>query len=601
MKGGHDIEYLCHANIMKTFYNKEKNTQILIALLKKHNINHVIVSPGMTNVTFVASIQNDPFFKLYSAVDERSAAYMACGLAFELGKPVALSCTGATASRNYVPALTEAYYRGLPILAITSSQPSIKIGHNIPQVTDRRHPMKDIVRLSVELPVVHCDDDEWACEINANNAMLELTKAGGGPVHINLISSYNIDFSEEKLPDVKPIYRIKYNSTFPELKAEKIAVFVGSHDKWSDSLINAVDSFCEKNNAVVLVDSTSNYTGKYRIFGNLVVNQAYKQMKLDNVDLLIHIGHVSGSYMQIKPKEVWRVSPDGDLCDTFRKLTYIFEMDEETFFHNYADNNKSNANTSYYQFWKSEYDRIYEKISDIPFSNAWLAYKTKGQLPHNSELHLGILNSLRCWNFFESDVSIAGYSNVGGFGIDGCISSFIGASLANPNKIYYCVVGDLAFFYDLNSLGNRHINNNIRLMLVNNGVGFEFKHFSSIPSQAGLQEEVDSFIAASGHYGKMSRELVKNYAENLGFEYLSASSKEEYLKILPYFTQQNLTEKPVLVEVFTNADDENQAQFSLTRADMQVSDKAKTKAKELIKGTIGKDNVKKLKSLLKKE
>ena len=96
---------------MEKYYTSERNAQIVIALLKANNIRKIIVSPGATNITFVASIQQDPYFEIYSSVDERSAAYMACGLAAESGEPVVLSCTGATASRNYLPGLTEAFYR----------------------------------------------------------------------------------------------------------------------------------------------------------------------------------------------------------------------------------------------------------------------------------------------------------------------------------------------------------------------------------------------------------------------------------------------------------------------------------------------------------
>ena len=94
---------------MEYHYTTERNIQILIGLMKAHNVKKIIVSPGSTNITFVASLRQDPYFEMYSAPDERSAAYMACGLAAESKVPVALSCTGATASRNYVPGLTEAY------------------------------------------------------------------------------------------------------------------------------------------------------------------------------------------------------------------------------------------------------------------------------------------------------------------------------------------------------------------------------------------------------------------------------------------------------------------------------------------------------------
>lgn len=88
--------------MLEFHYTAEKNVQIVVALLKKYGIRRIVASPGATNVTFVVSVQFDPFFEVYSCVDERSAAYMACGIADETGEPVALSCTGATSSRNYI-------------------------------------------------------------------------------------------------------------------------------------------------------------------------------------------------------------------------------------------------------------------------------------------------------------------------------------------------------------------------------------------------------------------------------------------------------------------------------------------------------------------
>ena len=126
------------------YYSNERSIQILISLLKQHGIKKCVVSPGATNVTFVASLQQDDFFELYSSVDERSAAYIACGIAAESGEPVVLSCTGATASRNYIPGLTEAYYRKLPVLAVTSTQDVTRVGHLRAQVIDRSVIQNDI-------------------------------------------------------------------------------------------------------------------------------------------------------------------------------------------------------------------------------------------------------------------------------------------------------------------------------------------------------------------------------------------------------------------------------------------------------------------------
>ena len=106
---------------MQRYYSSEKNVQILVSLLKQNGIRKIIASPGTTNHTFLGSVQNDSFFEIFSSVDERSAAYMACGMVQESEEVVVLSCTGATASRNYMPGLTEAFYNKLPILAITCS------------------------------------------------------------------------------------------------------------------------------------------------------------------------------------------------------------------------------------------------------------------------------------------------------------------------------------------------------------------------------------------------------------------------------------------------------------------------------------------------
>ena len=168
---------------MEYKYVSEKNHLILLSLLKAYGIRKVIASPGATNITLVASMQHDSYFELYSCVDERSAAYMACGLAEASGEPVVISCTGATSAREYMPGLTEAYYRKLPVLAITSTQDISRVGHLIAQVTDRSSRPNDIVMESVHLQTVKDQTDEWDCTIKINKALHALRRHGGGPVH----------------------------------------------------------------------------------------------------------------------------------------------------------------------------------------------------------------------------------------------------------------------------------------------------------------------------------------------------------------------------------------------------------------------------------
>lgn len=578
---------------MNTYYTNERNVQIVISLLKEYGVKKVIVSPGTTNITFVASIQQDSFFKMYSAADERSAAYIACGLAAESGEPVALSCTGATASRNYIPGLTEAYYRKLPIVAITACHRSVEIGQNIAQVLDRTQIQNDIAKCSVLVPMVFDQIDEWNCVLKINKALTELTRHGGGPVHINLESQFSKDYSVKSLPKVRRICYINRDDNFPALPQGKIAIYCSSHRRWSDEETEAMDKFCASNNAVVFCDHTSNYKGKYRVLSALIFSQTHHS-ELANVDLLIHIGSISGDYYssnRVKAKQVWRVNEDGEIRDTFRKLSFVFEMSEKYFFLRYSKHDI--LSNSAIDTYNQEYNRIFNNIPEPPFSNIFIAKKLAPLLPKNSVLHLGILNSLRSWNYFEIDKSIFSYSNVGGFGIDGDMSSLIGASLSNPEKLYFGVFGDLAFFYDINSLGNHNIGNNVRILLINNGRGTEFRNYSHDAARFG--DDADSFIAAAGHYGNKSPELVKHYAIDLGFDYMSASSIEEFDSCYQKFVTAQITSKPILFECFTDSSDENSALFLINNiAEKDFKDytnDVKTATKKIVKSVLGEGNV----------
>ena len=341
--------------IMETkYYTNERNVQIVIALLKAYNIRKVIASPGTTNMTFIGSIQNDPFFEIYSSVDERSAAYIACGLAAESGEPVVISCTGATASRNYMPGLTEAYYRKIPVLAITSHRGDAFIGHLLDQQIDRRSMPNDVVMTSVTVPLVKEIADERYCMNEAVKAILALHRHGGGPVHINMHTSYSQDFSVKNLPTVRKIELHTVFDELPELEESKrVAIFIGSHKPFTSEETNAIDRFCEAHDAVVFCDHTSGYYGKFETHFSLFFAQDNYRSSLLNVDILIHLGEVSGDLARMNIGSVWRVSEDGEVRNTFGSLAHIFEMTEEYFFYSYTPKN-SRVNTNYYDACQEE-------------------------------------------------------------------------------------------------------------------------------------------------------------------------------------------------------------------------------------------------------
>ncbi|MBQ7042181.1 MAG: 2-succinyl-5-enolpyruvyl-6-hydroxy-3-cyclohexene-1-carboxylate synthase [Muribaculaceae bacterium] len=579
------------------FYTSERNVQIVISLLKANGIKKVIASPGTTNYTFVGSIQNDPWFEIYSSVDERSAAYIACGLAAESGESVVLTCTGSTASRNYLPGLTEAYYRKLPVLAITSHQGKDRIGQLIFQNIDRSNIPNDVAKLSVELPIIKDERDEAFVTMEVNKAILELRRNGNGPVHINIFTTYSRDFSIKEIPPVRVMKRIHAWDNMPKLPNGNICIYVGSHVHFSKEQEHAIDQFCGTHDAIVICDHTSGYYGKYRLLPTLSQLQNAKSL-FESFDLMIHIGEISAATFAgtIPVKEIWRVSTDGELRDPFKKLSTVFQMPEEFFFKQYSceNSNKHNNIDKYHKL----FNEIYNLIPELPFSNIWTASQLSKRLPKGSLFHISASNSRRCWNMFHLPEGVQCTSNVGCCGIDGCTSSMIGSSLANPNRLCFLVTGDLAFFYDLNSLANRHVGRNIRILLINNAIGAEFKLSAHFCYKFG--NEADKYMAAAGHYGAKSPTLVKHFTEDLGFQYLSATNKEEFIDALDTFTNPQISDKPIILEVFTNHEDENEA-LKLMTSIIEPEKTLRTRISKSIRSVAGEKGVNTIKTILGKK
>lgn len=578
------------------YYAAERNVQLILSLLKAHGIKKVVASPGATNVSLVASMQHDSYFEMYSVVDERSAAYLACGIAAESGEPVILSCTGATSSRDYMPGLTEAFYRKLPILAITSTMEVSKVGHLYAQATDRSNPPKDCVKGGFLIQTIKDSNDEWDCTIKINKAIALLSIDGGGPVHINLTTRGCSDYSVKELPSIRKIKIISVDDDYPPMPNGRIALFIGSHKKWSQELTVLVDQFCASKNAVAFCDHTSGYKGKFRFLSPLLASQEYGDKSVFNVDLLIHIGEISGDYYtldSINAKEVWRVNYDGEIRDRFNTLRYVFYMSESCFFKNIGK--ESVYNDSFLKECMSLDEQLRESIPEIPFSNIWVASKLASKIPANSVVHLGILQSLRSWNFFEVDKSVMTYCNVGGFGIDGNFSTLVGASLCNPKKLFFGVVGDLSFFYDINVIGNRNIGKNIRLMVVNNGKGMEFRTYKHGASIFG--DDTDEYIAAARHNGNKSTNLIKHIAEDLGFKYITANDKRSFDLMSKIFIDKDFNESSIIFEIFTNTDEEVEPLRLLRNISKDIMGKTKNEAKKVLKSVIGDKGIKILKSL----
>lgn len=572
-------------------YTKIKNVQILISLLKQHNIRHLVLSAGTRHIPLVNSVENDVFFKCYSVVDERSAGYFALGLAKELGEPVAIACTSSTATCNYVPPIAEAYYQKVPLLVLTGDRDPYLLDQLEDQMINQVDMYKNFCKKCVNLPLVENEKDVWYCQRLVNEAILELNHHGCGPVQINFPINQSIeDIADASISQLRQynkidrcelgLHREKWLEKAEKLKRAKgILVVRGSATPASADLQNVIDAFAQRYNCVVATEHLSNLHCK-NAMNTYLLSEAISGNLLEKMgaDIVIFFGGNFLSRMKVQLRtikhsfESWVINDDGTIMDPFQNLTCVFEGPAAQVFNFFARENENGVNDRV--MWdrfvalreKIQVPDPYELarevnklvISDakfkklpIPEGNALVPpnylsallamYGLTKQIPQNSLLHLSILNSTRITQLFDLDPSVTVFSNIGTDGIDGSMSTFLGQARVHPDKQCFLIIGDLSFFYDMNSISIRDIGPNVHILLVNNGGGAEF-YFSMGPR---LLPNIDLHISAAHHNS------AKNWVLSNNFRYLAACNSEEFDAAMPEFMSSS-QDCPVIMEIFTD-------------------------------------------------
>jgi 2-succinyl-5-enolpyruvyl-6-hydroxy-3-cyclohexene-1-carboxylate synthase len=534
-------------------YTEIKNQQILIALLKKHSIHHLVISPGARMKDFAFSVESDPYFTCYSVVDERSAAYFALGVAQAHDEPAAIVCTSSTATCNYLPGITEAFYQRVPLLIITGDQDPRMLGQLQDQMIRQIDMYRDVVKKSVTLPIVQNNDDAWYCERLINEALLELRHHDDGPVHINVpVLSHSQPLTVKELLPVTAISRIALpdddealRKTITELRnAGKILIIAGQNTPLkARSIEKSLSRFFEKYNCAIHAE----YMGNIHIKGSVnlsALGSVLSDSAFDAImpEIVISFGGNIGVYglkglLRQKHFTHWLVSETGAVIDGFKNLRTVFECSPERFFSYCADNAPENTvnDEVYYNALLSLYRQI--KTPDLPWSNVFVIQQFLSKLPEGTLLHLSILNSIRISHFFELPAGTQVYANIGTDGIDGCMSSFLGQALTS-DQLAFLLIGDLSFFYDMSSIRIRHIKNNVRILLINNHGGGEFYI-------GPRTETLDQHIAAKHNVS------AKGWIESVGFTYISLKTKEDLLSCLAQFVKPE-SDRPIVLEVFTD-------------------------------------------------
>lgn len=576
-------------------YTSVKSVQILISLLKQHNIKHFVNSPGTRNTPLVHSIENDPFFKCYSIVDERSAAYFALGISEALDVPVCVTCTAATATCNYMPAIKEAYERNIQLVALTADRDLYTMFNMQDQSINQVDMYNGYVKYSATIPAVSNDEDAWYVNRKINEALLEINHHGKGPIQINYRMPELGGFYVKEIPKERKIQRLDNNIDWKEVakklsNKKRILIFAGSnYSENNEKLKKYIKQFNQKYNSVVFIDHYSNITDEEFIYSTIVSESITKE-EINKMlpDLIISFGNIIYSPIKFQFNgrkqnfEHWHIAEDGIVNDGFRALSTIFECNPLEFFENTINVN-STSNMEFYKMWKDKIDST--KYPEMKFTNFTAIRDLVNRIPQNSVVHASVLDSIRISNYYKFNKPVISFANIGADGIDGALSTFLGQA-ENTQELAFLIIGDLSYLYDMNATLNIK-NKNIRIAVINNFAGAEFHKNFGLKMIPSLNVHI-----AAGHNTKIS--ACSKMMENL--EYLSASNEEELQEKLEKFTKPN--NKPMILEIFTDAytDAENLKNF--WEVNKKLTFKGKTK--KVIKKIVGEKGKATLKKFLKR-
>lgn len=534
-------------------YSDEYNIQILVGLLKKFNVSEIVLSPGGSDAPIVQSFQYDDFFHCHSVVDERNSVYYGIGISQIKNCPVACVCTAGTAVSNFLPGITEAYYQNIPIIAITADSPEYYLGQLRLQKIEQRGIFGGYVKKDITLPAVQTEEDEWACNRLCNEALLALGHHGKGPVHINLNIAKTLECTSEKLCEVNMIRRHEFID-YPEIKrrlfGKKIMVVVGAGLNVDEKFNHICKVFFEQYNCFFSVETVSNLRCKGCVTTypmtetfNIPDEEAY----IPNI--VISIGnHIASYFLESYLRgnrskiENWFVSECGEVRDPYWSLSDIFEVNPLVFFESVVvDTSYKELEHTYYNSWMDLYKTTERKIEK--FSSFQIASVIAEKMPNRGILHTAVLNSTRAMQFsdyYNKDIKC--YCNLGALGIDGCVATFVGEAVTTKNHAYL-LIGDLSFFYGMNGISIRDLTNNIRIILLNNGGGEEFKIKMNY-------SDIENYVCASKH------RKAKGWAMDCGFQYYYADNIDTVRYVLDEFAKES--DAPMFLEIMLDMDMDSQ-------------------------------------------
>lgn len=533
-------------------------------ICSQKGIENVVLSPGSRCAHLSIAFVRHPQIKTYTVSDERSAAFIALGMAQQSKKPVALLCTSGTASLNYYPAIAEAFYQNIPLVVFTADRPDEWIDQLDGQTIRQQNVYANHIKKSYHLPVDYSHSDAvWHAERSVNEAINIAISGKKGPVHINvpIREPFYPEASEQMQFDksvriIKPVFPEKnisetYILEFRTLlqNATSVLLLVGQGDYDAD-FNTAVDQFAKKNNVPILADVISNIHSENKInHTDITLFDKSKHNSL-KADLVLSFGksvlskNIKGFLKANKPLVHIHIQEGQEIADYSQSMSYVVDCDKNIFLKQISIFGGLQKPVSFLELWKNMeagfLQNLANHFSESEFSEFEALKAILDHLPQNSILHLANSMTVRYANYLKIRPDVEVFANRGTSGIDGSTSTALGCSI-KTDKIVTLITGDMAFLYDRNALWNNYVPANFRIVIMNNHAGGIFRIIDGPNRQPELNE----------YFETKQSHPIKNTCIDAGLDYVFIENKIDYTSLTSlFFAPSN---KAKVLEVSTDA------------------------------------------------
>ena len=506
-------------------------------------VRHAVMSPGSRNAPLIISFARNAKIKKWIIPDERSAGFIALGIAQKRKEPVVLCCTSGTALLNYAPAIAEAYYREIPLIILSADRPPELIDQRDGQTIRQFEALKNHVKYSTKLPVINTENDANDYSSELIHALTLTQNLPFGPIHVNVPFKEPFYPSEDQNLTFTTFDFTLNNSrkpkiTLPEASYSKILILIGQqpHD------LNLDDELKKLGEKLPVLNSPLNNLAS---IGIKHVDTFIKDQSELRPELLITSGmsvlskKLKKYLKKNKPKEHWHFDPAGVVVDTFQTNPTLIKTSLAEFLKKYAF---SGLNEEFYSRWQALEKKATNGINAFSYAvfSETSAFKTVlSHLPPRIDLHLSNSMPVRFAEIFGIKLENETWSNRGASGIDGVTSTAIGTTLVSE-KLNVLLTGDLSFLYDCNAFFHNHSYTNLRIVVFNNSGGGIFRLIDGPNDLPELEEYFET------RHNRSARYICDEYS----IEYNASKDYDELCRKLTDFFIES--DNPKLLEIFTD-------------------------------------------------